>query len=226
MSILRGSTWRAVVVGDAEGRSDSPHSVCVAGDGCICVTLEIHVEGIFRIPGEHDRCDEIVEKINTGGRLCLTKADAQAAATVMKRWLRALPNEERLLAGLRVPSLVDEISRLGHDSPKFGSTRVGLDKVLGPAIKQLPELKRAALGIVLNTGVKVAEKRTWNKMSKSAFARCLAVSLFEDVSLEATGMGQVMTLVNQQVLFVEYLLDCYEERQRQAVAEDNDVMSE
>ena len=64
-------------------------------------------------------------------------------------------------------------------------------------------------------------------MSKSAFARCSAVSLlFEEVSLEATGMGQVMTLVNQQVLFVEYLLDWYEERQRQAVAEDNDVTSE
>ena len=118
-------------------------------------------------------------ELERGGTITVSPSeDVHVVANVMKIWLRELPQQDRLLAGVKFARFVDEVGKLPHSSVDAESRRVGLDRVLGPLMASRTPKQRAALEFLLAIGVVVAGQAAQNKMTQANFAVCVAPNLF------------------------------------------------
>ena len=135
-------------------------------------------EGIFRVTPEKVRQQALLKIIEASdivnGKLELpsdaldpaSAGGAHLAASLIKVWLRTLPEQDRILAGFDLG-----IAR-----------RNTSDESITDAVSKLSETKRAILLLILDIALVVVADEN-NRMNTEAFAVCIAPALFETPDL-------------------------------------------
>lgn len=149
------------------------------------------VEGVFRIPGDKSRAQQLQEaleaaEITSAGERALLWPESAAvdpsdpasvhiASTVLKSWLRELPQAERVLE----PIKLDEVGRRSDDA------------TVGRVVASLSPVRQAVIRKVLQLCNAVIAHREQNRMNRSAVAICLAPAMFCDPDLKDPGAYRV-----------------------------------
>ena len=183
------------------------------------VRRHVAEEGIFRVPGGAENCQALRAALEqgyakgegeggeeAGAEASLSpQAIAQAAgldpaspttghvaASVLKMWLRELPQGGRLL------------SNVDADLGKRGVPDEALEELVR-GLEPAP-VRPATLQLVLNLGREVVAHAAVNRMSAQAYAICVAPALFDDYDLTNP---DVMEKVKDERTLLQRLLAWY-----------------
>jgi hypothetical protein len=156
----------------------------------------LHVEGLFRISGNHDRVFELRERYNAGELDCLAHCDPHDAAALLKRFFLDLP--ESLVPAGYYNNVLEAM--LQCEDPGEA-----MSEIMG----SLPEPHFVCLSYVLQFLFRVARQSELNKMTSVNLSTCLAPTL-----LRAPEGQSPLSVMNDMKTIIQVLGMLIEEAQR------------